>query len=74
MPTTIIDLLSKALKRNVAEDDDFFADLDGNSLLAVEMGEMISREYGVPLEVDFIFDNPTPKEMEKELTSLLAGT
>jgi acyl carrier protein len=62
---------AEALGLHVDDDDDFFADLNGTSLRAVELIEAVCTEYGIDVEVDFVFDHPTPTEMHKALSAVL---
>jgi acyl carrier protein len=69
----MIYIWSDALAQSVAYDDDFFADLHGNSLRAVELVETVAEHYGVDLEVDLVFDNPTPGQMYDAILQLHPG-
>ncbi|MGB6221355.1 amino acid adenylation domain-containing protein [Haloferula sp.] len=52
----------------VAPDDDFF-NLGGHSLLAARLATAASRETGLQIPLDWLFDRPTPAGMAERLRS-----
>jgi len=51
------------IHRPVLEDQDFFLELNGDSLKAMELVDAIQDEFGVEIDVGDLFENPTPQLM-----------
>ena len=69
---TIIGCWEQVFERPVGPDDDFFADLDGNSLAALQIVNLIEDELGVEVTVADLFDGPTAAHLAAVVEELLA--
>lgn len=49
--------------RPVSVGEDFFLDLGGNSLQAMQLVDAVVEAFGVPLSIADLFDRPTPGEL-----------
>ncbi|MBX7266862.1 acyl carrier protein [Micromonospora sp. Llam7] len=50
-------------QQSVADDSDFFTDLDGDSMAAAALVHHVAEEFGVSLPLFEVFDRPTPAEL-----------
>jgi len=55
----IVKLWEEVLERDVGPDDDFFVDLGGNSLAAVQVVMSVEEVLGVAVPIADLFDAPT---------------
>lgn len=68
-----------ALWRHVLECEvqpfnDFFADLGGDSLLAIELVENVEVLVGFPVELEALFEHSTPEKLLRELEESRSGS
>lgn len=59
--------------RSVGEDDDFFFDLGGHSLLGAAIVTTLAERTGLPLELQDLYLSPTPREFAGHLAELAAA-
>jgi acyl carrier protein len=59
--------------REVADDEDFFLDLGGDSLQAVQLIDLVVAEFGVPASVADLFELSTPAELLSAVREPQAG-
>jgi acyl carrier protein len=57
--------------RPVSAGEDFFLDLGGDSLQAVELVDAVVEAFGVPVSIADLFDRPTPGELVSVVEGLL---
>jgi non-ribosomal peptide synthetase-like protein len=50
--------------------DDFFLDLGGYSLLAVEMGTRLRKDYGYEVAIRDVYANPTIRQLAEHLSAI----
>lgn len=71
----LIDLLKRQLgTEEISPEDDFFYDLGGNSLIAINVMSMVSKEFNVEISVGEIFSNPTVRNMAQCIINAEAGS
>ena len=56
----MVALWSQVFERELGPDDDFFVDLDGNSMAALQVVSLVEDELGAELTVNDLFEGPTP--------------
>ncbi|MFI2782678.1 condensation domain-containing protein [Streptomyces sp. ALB3] len=56
----------------VSREDDFF-DLGGDSLMQVQLGNAVERDFGYDLPFDTVYDYPLLRELAAHLAELAAG-
>lgn len=56
----MVAIWSQVFERELGPDDDFFIDLDGNSMAALQVVSLIEDELGAELTVTDLFEGPTP--------------
>lgn len=59
----MLEIWELIIHRPVDEDQDFFLELGGDSLKAMELVDAIQDEFGVDIDVGDLFENPTPQLM-----------
>ena len=57
---TVVAIWSQVFEREVGPDDDFFLDLDGDSMAALQVVSLVEDELGVEVTVTDLFQGPTP--------------
>lgn len=62
-PNTMLRVWELVLHRSVSENQDFFFDLEGDSLKAMELIDQLGEEFDVELDAADLFENPTPAAM-----------
>ena len=67
---TICNIWKSSLDEEVSENSDFF-ELDGDSLIAVDIIENINKVFNSKLSTEDLLNNPTPKKLTTKLKSLL---
>lgn len=56
---------------SIGINDDFF-DIGGNSIVAIRLGQALSKELGIPRAVRVIFKNPVLSNLSDALNGLVA--
>lgn len=56
----MVAIWSQVFERDVSSDDDFFIDLDGNSMAALQVVSLVEDELGAEVTVTDLFEGPTP--------------
>ncbi|MEU5534179.1 phosphopantetheine-binding protein [Streptomyces sp. NPDC020362] len=51
--------------------DDNFLDIGGNSIVAVRLGQLLSKELGIPRITRIIFKNPVLRDLSNALSDLV---
>jgi acyl carrier protein len=59
--------------REVGDNEDFFLDLGGDSLQAVQLIDLVVTEFGVPASVADLFELSTPAELLSAVREPQAG-
>ncbi|WNM63145.1 GNAT family N-acetyltransferase [Candidatus Nitrospira neomarina] len=75
LPDNVFDWISELWKsilrtKEIGLEDNFF-DLGGNSILALKVVSQLRKEFGVPLPLQALFEQPTVKALSREIIHLL---
>ncbi len=58
--SAMLAIWSQVFERELGPDDDFFLDLDGDSMAALQVVNLIEDELGAEVTVSDLFQGPTP--------------